>query len=931
MSRFPYFFIPARWRRGTLPSTHNQSNNNNSTQVITSHSPPPMNAYHPSTTGQPDQPANRSPTNDITKTSTSNSPIIPASQYLNEPAQQSPSSSALTASNEPNREIINNSTRLTRAPTTNPNTSRDLQQQQIIDSIPTTNQHNGNSTPPSIMPTTVPTTNILTATTNDTTIQSRLTYTDEHNTSIGDILSQQKDPDHLRIYFQNIHGISKNLWLDWTNAGKKIKELNIDIIGTAETNMLWTESVRRRAQHLMKQSVQTQTHIATSSSIDAGLSDYQPGGTATGIFGKWTGRIITTTNDKSGMGRWSGFILNTKNNMKLIILTVYIPTKTEGNNTTYQQQWRILRNKFGGDPDPRKHLLTDLEAAICKWMQSGYEVIMMVDSNENITKSNSKILPFLARTKLTPLNHLFPEASYDRGSKCIDFIFGTAQVKTATIRSGYTSFYDGIWNSDHRGIFVDISTKGLFHGETPDLQRTQSRNLSSKNKSQVDKFIKHLEKSKKIDGLLDQIRTLQRTDTPWDEQTHRELEDIDIAFTKTLLQAEKKCALPHNASWHPTLHKCYLIQQYWRTAKSGIANWKNVTSQLQSLKKQIEPPADIYQLDTTRSITRQLKLATKNVREQRRLSIQKRKEFLNYKQEIQILEGKKEKAAAIATIQNAELRAITFRKYHVYTKPPHTPGGISHIIKEAKDGTRTRIQDKKLMEKELYERNRIHFAQAAHTPFASQQVQQYFTHSGVSEMGEKILRGEELPEDINKTVKEILRELKAVRSPISHDMSFESMISGFGKWREATTTSPSAKHLGIYKTLVQYHQLAERQKIKQTIPENMSDIATKALQIQHLLINLAIIHTHTYERWKVIHNFFIEKTPGVPLINKLRVIHLYEADWNLILKFFLSYKLTHLACKDKTVTQEQAGGRLGRSASDMATKTIITHELCRLQ
>jgi hypothetical protein len=61
------------------------------------------------------------------------------------------------------------------------------------------------------------------------------------------------------------------------------------------------------------------------------------------------------------------------------------------------------------------------------------------------------------------------------------------------------------------------------------------------------------------------------------------------------------------------------------------------------------------------------------------------------------------------------------------------------------------------------------------------------------------------------------------------------------------------------------------------------------------------------------------------------VIHIYEADWNLLLKFFVSYKLTHTACHEKSVSPEQAGGRLGRSANDMATKTVLTHEICRLQ
>jgi hypothetical protein len=80
-----------------------------------------------------------------------------------------------------------------------------------------------------------------------------------------------------------------------------------------------------------------------------------------------------------------------------------------------------------------------------------------------------------------------------------------------------------------------------------------------------------------------------------------------------------------------------------------------------------------------------------------------------------------------------------------------------------------------------------------------------------------------------------------------------------------------------------------------------------------------------------VHSFFIEKLPGRPLLEKLRVIHIYEADWNLILKYFISYRLTHIATKEKTVTPEQAGGRPGRSSSDMATKTVLTHEASRLQ
>ena len=39
--------------------------------------------------------------------------------------------------------------------------------------------------------------------------------------------------------------------------------------------------------------------------------------------------------------------------------------------------------------------------------------------------------------------------------------------------------------------------------------------------------------------------------------------------------------------------------------------------------------------------------------------------------------------------------------------------------------------------------------------------------------------------------------------PLSPLISNDDIITGFKKWKEKTTTSPSSHHLGIYKTLTQ--------------------------------------------------------------------------------------------------------------------------------
>jgi hypothetical protein len=108
-------------------------------------------------------------------------------------------------------------------------------------------------------------------------------------------------------------------------------------------------------------------------------------------------------------------------------------------------------------------------------------------------------------------------------------------------------------------------------------------------------------------------------------------------------------------------------------------------------------------------------------------------------------------------------------------------------------------------------------------------------------------------------------------------------------------------------------------------------IAEVALRIQYQLMTLAIRECHTYKRWQIVHNFLIKKVPSFPIINKLRVIHIYEADWSLIQRFYVAYKLSKTAAETNTVTNEQAGARPGRSAIELALNRVMTYEIIRNQ
>jgi hypothetical protein len=422
------------------------------------------------------------------------------------------------------------------------------------------------------------------------------------------------------------------------------------------------------------------------------------------------------------------------------------------------------------------------------------------------------------------------------------------------------------------------------------------------------------------------------SNAPWTSTQHHQFEYLDELFTSVLLKAEKKCKSPHHADWHPTLHHSYLVYIYWKIQVSSTKTRKSAHRKLDKLQAILTSHnIDIFQNNPSRPAIYQLGHAKAHLRTQRQQAIQQRQQHLTFRQEVLVLEGKKTQAAAVATIQRVERRARCFRKFHLYTRNNRSSGCLAFVLQPNHGGTLTRIQQPDELEDILFHRNRIHFAQAHGTPFTIPPLSTNLQFSGVTEFGESVLSGQQI-ESIPQTAIDILAELKRVRKPLSHHMSLNDMITGFSKWRESTSTSPSNKHLGIYKSIIQHYSYSKPKRNQQTtdIPNN-SKTSLTALKIQNNIINLAISNTHTLERWKEVHNLFLEKTPGLPLLDKLRVIHIYEADWNLILKYFLACQLTKTACTENTVTVEQAGGRCNRSSSAMATKTVITHEICRLQ
>jgi hypothetical protein len=141
-------------------------------------------------------------------------------------------------------------------------------------------------------------------------------------------------------------------------------------------------------------------------------------------------------------------------------------------------------------------------------------------------------------------------------------------------------------------------------------------------------------------------------------------------------------------------------------------------------------------------------------------------------------------------------------------------------------------------------------------------------------------------------------------APVSIHTSTADYKNFFTKWNESTSTSPSGKHLGHYKALISPGLLQE---------PPLTDPAGAIIDLQIKICQLALTHGHIWDRWKGIVSVMIEKKPGLFLLEKLRTMHRYKADYNWTLGLIFGRRMVHNTERQDHLNESQWGYRLGRS------------------
>jgi hypothetical protein len=230
----------------------------------------------------------------------------------------------------------------------------------------------------------------------------------------------------------------------------------------------------------------------------------------------------------------------------------------------------------------------------------------------------------------------------------------------------------------------------------------------------------------------------------------------------------------------------------------------------------------------------------------------------------------------------------------------------------------------------LLARNREHFSQAHGTPSTIEPLAQLIDWNAASMTSELILTGSYDASELGEITRSVLVPLTARQQDlIPTEISITDLKAKYKSWNESTSTSPSGRHLGHFKALLIPNPFPASVS-NQPNPEHDLFEAKRGRiwELHHLMLNYALTHGFPYTRWQTVVNCMIEKDLGQPKTHRLRVIHLYKKDNNLILA--MKWRtLTFQNETDRTFNQGQYGARPGLTAYDPVYIENLQNKIAR--
>ena len=767
-----------------------------------------------------------------------------------------------------------------------------------------------------------------------------------HLSPSGDVLTTQDNwpkanaNGTIRILHINIHGITpQNDYLDWDIMLGYMADLQVDCMCITEPNLdLNSFQIRDTLRYTSKQFDRHLSLTMTSSRQNPAKrgSAFKPGGTITAINGVWSGRIQHGIREMDKFSRWGSTHLLGKQGI-ITIITVYRVCKQAngaGDNTVYLQQQADLERVTKHPCDPRERLCQDLEVFINTLHTKGHKVILSGDFNEDLAKQGNRVNNMLAACNMSNVMSIcHPNVplptTYDKGTNCVDMIaISDAFNASAVKKAGFLPFYQP-FASDHRAVFCDLDVEQLFGAVKPDTVRPVYRQFHTKNVKKCDQYLHSLENKLSRAKIFQQVSDLKEAINKRNKLSKCNHEEL---IHKCKLLETKTHQLMKAA--HNSLGKTPYANGYWHSREVIQAGHERYCAK-KALRRISVGLCDDNEMSVEEAKDN-LHEATVRLKEAQQCSRETRDELLKKLATKRAQEWRMQESSAIKIITNAEKAKQRFAKISRSTKGTSfgslrkvlVPAPISDTSTPADTDDPSNwitVDDPDHLHSILLRRNAHHLSRSRQSMFAQGPMLQAVGWDAMGPEIHALLEGTLDAELLSQSYPEFGTEastfIKALRYPVSDTgvpmtdkfiwkFGKEEYHKVFGKTSEITSCGPSGLHMSYWKAALERDCIAE---------------------VHSFFIWAAFELGFAYERWQTSWHCMLQKKKE-PYYHKLRIIQLFEGDFNAGLKYLLGRLYMYHLVDQGFITPETYGsipGRTAQEAMSLLQQIFDNHRLTR--
>jgi hypothetical protein len=487
-------------------------------------------------------------------------------------------------------------------------------------------------------------------------------------------------------------------------------------------------------------------------------------------------------------------------------------------------------------------------------------------------------------------------------------------------------------------MFVDIAINAILNGHPAELGAMIARSVSGTDPQTILPFQAAVAKYFSQHNMMQRQQQLSRwlTNPPATvaetAALNAEMQSLDRDLTRAFTVGGKKGKqTTFKSPYSPKVINHRRIIRYWKLWQTEVRTATDMYDQRAELFKDIDWQGDIplfQHSPTLCQIHGKIRTAATASRHLLINAISEREKFLTDKSNYWALYDDIKAAKILKRMKHAEAAKAMFG-HLAAIKGVSKSGSVTSVsipLNPAEPtGACETIYDHDQVCQYLLERNKTHFSQSKGTDCTQPHVVQALGRHG--EGGLKGLEGLDTS-GLSRTTKQLFEKLLSFRlDEIDLVVEEDEVTRGFKHWREGTSTSPSTRDLSKYHAIfAPSAQLdnTEKELTDQERSEDPAHIGEKVAELITLLLNLCAKEGIALDRWLTVHCTMLQKTVG------LRVIHIVEADLNLLLGILFGKRLTSQAEKNDCLGDIQWGSRKGKQCIDVILLKQLTYEIARM-